>query len=382
MSHTLPIDTTVFIGDTPSDITSDVMSVSVRRGKSRWLDDVQAGTCSFTVDNRDRDYDPTIANAYSSLIVPQTKVTIKTGATEVFVGLIDDWNLDYTIDGMATASAVASDALSTLGRAKIDELTTTSQLAGVRLEAILDLPEVDFPSGDRDIDNGVTTLQADTIQGGTDVVTYAKLVERTEGGRLFVSADGKLTFQNRRTPVTSTVAATFDDTGSNIPYSAIGVQVGSELLYNRATVTRLGGAVQDADNSSSQTSYGVRALDYSGLLFTTDSESQTFASFLVAKYGDPKVRIDTLEINLSRLSVAQANTVVGLELGDLVRIVYTPPGGGAAIDQNGILEGIEHQIGIDQHRVRLSFSSALETTVFVLNDVVFGVLDSVYTLAY
>ncbi|MGA1112014.1 MAG: hypothetical protein ACO3VO_10500, partial [Ilumatobacteraceae bacterium] len=251
-----------------------------------------------------------------------------------------------------------------------------------RLGAILDLPEVDFPAGTRDIDNGVTTLQADTIAAGTDVVTYAKLVERTEGGRLFVSADGDLTFKNRRTPVTSTVAATFDDTGSNIPYSGIGIQVGSELLYNRATVTRLGGAVQDADNTSSQTSYGVRALDYTGLLFTTDDESQTFASFLVSRYGTPRVRIDMLEINLARLSVTDANTVIGLELGDLVRVIYSPPGGGSALDQNGIVEGIEHTIGIDQHRVKLSFSSALETTVFVLNDAVFGVLDSVYTLAY
>ena len=254
------LDEDVLEGTSPVDITSDVFSVSVRRGRSRWLDDVQAGVCSVSVENRDRDYDPTGGGTYSTDIVPGKRLVIKTGGTTIFTGDIDGWNLDYTIDGDATATAVASDYLSLLGRTKLNEFTATSQLSGERLEAILDRGEVDFPVADRDIDDGVTTLQADTVSAGTDVATYAKLVERTEGGRLFVAADGKLTFRNRRTAIPSTASATFDDTGSNIPYSAIGVQVGSELFFNRATVTRAGGNVQDADNATSQDAYGIRTL--------------------------------------------------------------------------------------------------------------------------
>ena len=81
MSHILPLDTTVefyadsgaadpFIldsltngildedtleGTTPVDITSDIFTVTVRRGRSRWLDDIHAGTCTISVENRDRD---------------------------------------------------------------------------------------------------------------------------------------------------------------------------------------------------------------------------------------------------------------------------------------------------------------------------------------
>ena len=375
------LDEDVLEGTSPVDITSDVFSVSVRRGRSRWLDDVQAGVCSVSVENRDRDYDPTGGGTYSTDIVPGKRLVIKTGGTTIFTGDIDDWNLDYTIDGDATATAVASDYLSLLGRTKLNEFTATSQLSGERLEAILDRGEVDFPVADRDIDDGVTTLQADTVSAGTDVATYAKLVERTEGGRLFVAADGKLTFRNRRTAIPSTASATFDDTGSNIPYSAIGVQVGSELLFNRATVTRAGGNVQDADNATSQDAYGIRTLNYDNLLFTSDTDSQDFADFLVSRYGTPRARFETLEVNVAALTSGQASTVIGLELGDVVRVIYSPPGGGSAIDQSGVIDKIEHTVGVDSHRIRFGLSSALDQPI-ILDDVVFGVLDSDYILAY
>jgi len=375
------LDEDVLEGTSPVDITSDVFSVSVRRGRSRWLDDVQAGVCSVSVENRDRDYDPTGGGTYSTDIVPGKRLVIKTGGTTIFTGDIDDWNLDYTIDGDATATAVASDYLSLLGRTKLNEFTATSQLSGERLEAILDRGEVDFPVADRDIDDGVTTLQADTVSAGTDVATYAKLVERTEGGRLFVAADGKLTFRNRRTAIPSTASATFDDTGSNIPYSAIGVQVGSELLFNRATVTRAGGNVQDADNATSQDAYGIRTLNYDNLLFTSDTDSQDFADFLVSRYGTPRARFETLEVNVAALTSGQASTVIGLELGDVVRVIYSPPGGGTAIDQTGVVDKIEHTVGVDSHRIRFGLSSALDQPI-ILDDVVFGVLDSDYILAY
>jgi hypothetical protein len=407
VSHILPVDTTVLFyadsgaadpfildsptsgildvdtleGTSPVDITSDIFSVTVRRGKSRWLDDIQAGTCNISVENRDRDYDPTGGGTYSTDIVPGKRLVIKTGSTTIFTGGIDDWNLNFTIDGDATATAVASDYLTLLGRTKLDSFTATSQLSGARLEAILDRSEVDFPVADRDIDAGVTTLQADTVSAGTDVATYAKLVERTEGGRLFVSADGKLTFKNRRTAIPSTATATFDDTGSNIPYSNIGIQVGSELLYNRATVTRNGGTVQSADNATSQDAYGIRTLDYTGLLFTADSDSQDFADFLVSRYGTPRARIELLEVNLARLNASQANTVVGLELGDVVRVIYSPPGGGSAIDQSGVVDKIEHTVGIDSHRIRFGLSSALDQPL-ILDDLIYGALDSDYILAY
>lgn len=40
------------------DITADVRSIQIRRGKQRQLDRFEAGTCTLVLDNRDRKYDP------------------------------------------------------------------------------------------------------------------------------------------------------------------------------------------------------------------------------------------------------------------------------------------------------------------------------------
>jgi len=122
-------------------------------------------------------------------------------------------------------------------------------------------------------------------------------------------------------------------------------------------------------------------LNYDNLLFTSDTDSQDFADFLVSRYGTPRARFETLEVNVAALTSGQASTVIGLELGDVVRVIYSPPGGGTAIDQTGVVDKIEHTVGVDSHRIRFGLSSALDQPI-ILDDVVFGVLDSDYILAY
>jgi len=374
-------DTTyVLAGDVATDITSDVVAVSTKRGRSRWLDEIQVGTCSFTVRNLTRDYDPTGAGLYSTNIVPGKRVQIDVGGAPVFDGVVDDWDLSYTLDGDAIATAVVSDTLSRLGRMKLAAHTAASQLSGARVDAVLDRSEVDFPAGQRDVDAGLTTLQADTVDEGTDVLTYLKLVARTESGRLFAARDGVLTFRERSAPV-PVATVEFRDDGSGVPFDELETTVGSELLYNRAVVTRIGGSAQVENNTASQALYDIRTVEQSGLLFNSDLDAESLAEFLVNKYGTPEFRVSALGVNIAGLSTTDAVQVSSLELGDVVRVVFSPPGGGAAIDRYGVIEGVEHRVGIDSHRVMFRLSS-LQETPFVLDDTVFGILDGDTVLAY
>lgn len=372
--------TYVLAGDIATDITSDVVSVAMRRGRSRWLDEIQVGTCSFTVRNLNRDYDPTGAGLYSANIVPGKRVQIDVGGAPVFDGVVDDWDLSYTMDGDATATAVVSDTLSRLGRMKLAAHTATSELSGARVNAVLDRAEVDFPAGQRDVDTGLTTLQADTVSEGTDVLTYLKLVARTESGRLFAARNGVLTFRERSAPV-PVATVEFRDDGSGFPFDELETTVGSELLFNRAVVTRVGGTPQIENNVASQALYDIRTVEQSGLLFDSDLDAESLAEFLVNKYGTPEFRVSALGVNIARLSTVDAVQVSSLELGEVVRVVFSPPGGGSPIDRYGLIEGIEHRVGIDSHRVMFRLSS-LQETPFVLDDVVFGVLDGDAVLAY
>ena len=374
------LDSDALEGITPVDITSDVYAIRVDRGRSRWLDDFQAGTCSISLDNRTRTYDPTGGGTYSTDIVPGKRFRVTTGGTPIFDGTSDDWDIAYSLGGDSVASVVISDGFSDLGQTILTETATTSQLSGARLTAILDRADVNFPTAYRDIAAGVTTLQADTIADGTDVASYAQLIARTEGGRLFMAADGDLTFRDRYETQTTVGALKFADDGTGVPYYGIQVAVGSELLFNRALVTRVGGTQQTADNLTSQDSYGVRTLEYSNLLFNSDTDSDNFAEYLVSRYGTPEVRISQIDINLHALDVTQAGNVIGTELGDVIQVVYSPPGGGTAIDRYAVVDKISHEIGPQQHNIVFGLSKTAQA--FTLDSDPFGELDGDYPLGY
>lgn len=374
------LNSDVLEGITPVDITADVYAIRVDRGRSRWLDDFQAGTCSISLDNRTRTYDPTGGGTYSTDIVPGKRFRVTTGGTPIFDGTSDDWDIAYSLGGDSVASVVISDGFSDLGHTILTETATTSQLSGARLTAILDRADVNFPTAYRDIDAGVTTLQADTIADGTDVASYAQLIARTEGGRLFMAADGDLTFRDRYETQTTVGALKFADDGTGVPYYGIQVAVGSELLFNRALVTRVGGTQQTADNLTSQDSYGVRTLEYSNLLFNSDTDSDGFAEYLVSRYGTPEVRISQIDINLHALDATQAGNVIGTELGDVIQVVYSPPGGGTAIDRYAVVDRISHEIGPQMHNIVFGLSKTAQA--FTLDSDPFGELDGDYPLGY
>jgi hypothetical protein len=371
----------LYSGETGTLVTSDVRQVSVRRGRSRWLDQAQSGTMSVTLDNRARAYDPTSGATYSSAITPAKRTIAYTGSTIIFDGNIDDWDLSYTLDGDAVASFVASDVLSRLGRTKLAAHTATSQLSGARVDAVLDRAEVDFPVSQRAIDAGVETLQADTVSEGTGVLQYLQTVTQTESGRLFVSADGLLTFQNRRSTIDTGSAVSLTDDGSGVPFDQIEIIVGSDLLYNRVTVTREGGTAQTGSNTESQDLYEIRALDISGLLFTSDDDALELAGYLANRFGDPALRFGRVQVNLAACSTVQADAVLGLDLGSAVEVKFTPTGGGPQIDRYGVVEKVEHSIAVDGHRVALSLSE-MTTNLFVLDDAASGRLDTGGVLAY
>ena len=374
------LDSDALEGITPVDITADVYAIRVDRGRSRWLDDFQAGTCSISLDNRTRTYDPTGGGTYSTDIVPGKRFRVTTGGTPIFDGTSDDWDIAYSLGGDSVASVVISDGFSDLGHTILTETATTSQLSGARLTAILDRADVNFPTAYRDIDAGVTTLQADTIADGTDVASYAQLIARTEGGRLFMAADGDLTFRDRYETQTTVGALKFADDGTGVPYYGIQVAVGSELLFNRALVTRVGGTQQTADNLTSQDSYGVRTLEYGNLLFNSDTDSDNFAEYLVSRYGTPEVRISQIDINLHALDATQAGNVIGTELGDVIQVVYSPPGGGTAIDRYAVVDRISHEIGPQMHNIVFGLSKTAQA--FTLDSDPFGELDGDYPLGY
>ena len=338
-------------GATWTDVTSRAYQTTIDRGKNQALARYNAGTLSVTLDNEDAAFDPTIPAGtsgypYAGQIIPGKRIRVTVGTEIQFLGVIQDWDLDYPLGGRATASVRAADAFVQLANRTLNAYTFSSALSSTMLSAMLNRPEIAFDTNYRDIQTGVTTLQATTVELGTNALTFAQLIESSEPGSLFVSKEGFLTFRSRRYQPTYTGAIVITDDGTSVTPRSILVEYGSELLYNRATITRQGGTTQVADYLPSQATYGIFAYDQSGLLMDSDAIALSMAQYYANTYGEPIFRPRRVEINMAAQTGSNQGLLQALDIDDLVLIRFTPPGG-QLIERYMIVSGIHHRITRD-----------------------------------
>ena len=369
-------------GIVPTDVTQFVRGVSVRRGKSRILDNkFQAGIATVALDNRTRDFDPTYsAGPYFGQILPRRDLIVETAGTAVYLGEITGWDFNYIQGGDALAVVDAADAFSLLANQTLGTAyAPIAQGAGARIDAVLSRPEVAWAGG-RAIEPGLSTLQADTIEQNQNVLAYLQLIEQGEPGALFVTKSGAIAFDERnKTPTQFTTFSLSDDqTSTAIPYVAIETDFTDELVYNRISVTRKNGLEQIAEDEPSQATYGVSTLTLSNLLLADDDQSLNLANLLLGLFKDAQLRFKQVRIAIHDLSITKQNQVLGLELNDVVEVKFLPGRNfnavGSEIAKFAFIEGIAHDIGIDQHFVTFQLAST-DTALLVLDDLLFGILD-------
>jgi hypothetical protein len=373
-------NTTYTLGGTVfKDITSRVITMNTTRGKNRDLDRFSSGSLNITASNEDRAFDPNYsASPYAGAIVPRREVRVTVDGVRVISTTIDDWNYGYSPDGSSRAEIVATDEFTLLARQVLTAGTATPQLSGARVSAVLDMVSVAWPEDKRSIDVGESTLGADVFEG--NALQYLQKISESEQGLLFIAKNGDLVFRDRLDATPTTAALTdFTDDGTGIPFTLTAVNYGSELLYNQAVVTS-GELSAQAGNDRSQIAYGVTSVELDTLV-SNEAQLQNLADFLVQKYGDPEYRFETISVNLDTVGVTYKATCLGLEIGDVVSITFTPNGIGDPIEQYGQIIRISHELEPLRHDMFISVSS-LDWTFLVLDDAVFGKLDSNNALAF
>jgi hypothetical protein len=420
---------TIYFGGVATDVSSYVYSIQSRRGRSRELDTFTAGGCTIVLDNYDRRFDPTnTAGPYRNQLIPRVRVNVSSDSISLFDGFVEDWSYSYDIEGRAQAVVRCVDALAILSQTVLDEFTNTQDTPAERITSILSRPSVGF-TGKTNLDAGFNPMQADTVAAGTNTLQYLQQVAATDYGRLFVDGAGVLRYRSRTSGVKSDplVAFGFEDdplviqldtlSGATlwldaaaprplridaaaqgqvvlqdatlwfdasdpsyiapvIEFGAVEVGYGSEFLFNRIVIARAGGASMTASDSSSVASYGIRAYSSSAMLFISDAAAQSFADYLLTEYAQPVVRVASHEIPMAGLSEVHARYVKRLEIGDLVRTVWTPLGAGVGFDIVSFVEGVEHQIVTGVHVITLQLTPLIDTGGFILDDLNDGLLDS------
>lgn len=353
------------------DVTAYLRSVSVSRGRSRILDQPQAGNASVVLDNRERLFDPSAGTAspFSASIRPRRNVVVQLDDFTVFTGLVEDWNLDFPPDGDYRTTAACTDGFVNLAQSTMGTATRTSQLSGARVGAVLD--EVDWPSVKRDIDTGEVTLQADTPGDNVNVLDYLQTVSRTEFGALFMDRLGRVAFRDRDARQSFASALLLGGTG--IPFESVEVDYGTELLFNEVSLARNSGGTAIAQGTASIAEFGISQLSQTGLLHTSDGDTQALANYLLSRYEEPTARIQSVRFRLKGLTTAQRQTLAALEVADPVQVEWTPITG-PGITQFANVDRLEWSLSPADEGLVLRLSQA--QPAFVLDSSTFGILDT------
>ena len=370
-------------GTAYADLTSIVLSVNIRRGRNRQLDQFNAGTAQVVFNNNSRILDPlNTASIYYPYVLPRSPIIIYANGTPIYTGFVEDWNLDYQNANQGRMVARCVDAFGTLANQQLNAFTPSAELSSARINTVLDRAEINY-QGSRSIGTGTSTLGAYAVAQDTNSLNYLQQVNTSEQGYLFTAADGALTFKGRSSVLNPVANASFTTDGTGIPYMTLINQYGSELLYNYIVTQSPAGAAQTSSDANSIALYQAQNYNLLNLLNSTTTEVAGLGAYLLGKYRNPVVRFTGVSCELAALTSAQWSTIFAIELTSIVTVQKDYSTGSPTTEsQTLITSGIEHRIVPGSHTVSYTFESTDGNQYFTLNDEIFGTLSTTNLLSF
>jgi hypothetical protein len=365
------------------DVSNVVDSIQTIRGRNAQADQFQTGTLSLRIVDQNGDFNPqNPSGPYYNLLTPMRKVQITATYGAVTYPIFSGFITSYTTTTPKNANDVvyttiqAVDAFRLAQNAQISTVAGTSagQLSGARINALLDA--IDWPASMRDVDAGLTTMQADPGTARTSLAAM-QTVEISEYGALYVDAAGSFVFQDRNVTAGSTGATptVFNDNGTDISYFNAVWRLDDTLVYNSASVTRTGGTAQVAINQPSIDKYFVHSYNQQNLLMQTDAVALDYAQAYVASRAETSIRCDAIQLDLYTDNY-NTGIIAALDLDyfDPVTITTNQPGG-STLTKTLQVFGVAQSITPNSWKTTLT---TLEPIIdgFILDSSIYGLLDS------
>jgi hypothetical protein len=322
------------------------------------------------------------SSSYFGLLDPMRKVSISATYSGTTYPMFSGFITSYTTTTPKNATDVvyttiqAVDALRLAQNAQISTVTgaTAGDLSGTRINEIRD--EISWPASMRDVDAGLTTMQADPGTARTSLAAL-QTVTNSEYGAFYVDASGSFVFQDRNV-TTASIAGTptvFNDNGTDIGYFNAVWRLDDTLVFNQANVTRTGGTVQNATNSASVAKYFAHTYNIQNLLMQSDAVALDYARAYVASRAETSVRCDAIELDLYTDNY-NTGIIAALDLDffDPVTITTNQPGS-STLTKTLQVFGVAHSV--TPNKWRTTFTT-LEPVIdgFILNSTQYGVLDT------
>lgn len=369
------------------------VNVRVKRGREDIGDQFGAGTMSFTLTDTSGIFNPFDQNSpffdpstEQPGLAPMRKVELvrydsSNAAQYLFKGYIVNYNYNFALGGLDTVTVFCADDFYLLSQTFLNEYNVSEELTNERLEAVLDLPEVNFPLAARNISTGTQTLggaSAFTVEQGTNALSYCSQINDAEQGRLFISRNGVLTFQPRIGNTLSGSIADFHDDGTNTPFNALGISFEADQVVNRAVVEILGSnSPQVADDAASQAKYFIQTTSITNSLLHNDTAAAELATYLLD--GEPQPRYTSVGTAFNMLTTAQRDALAVVDIGDTISIEksFISGSGTTQLAQELSVEGIEILLNINTgHSVFYFTAPTVVVFELILDDAIYGILDA------
>ena len=370
------------------DVSNVVDSVAIKRGRNPQVDEFQTGTLTLRIVDQSGAFNPqNPSSPYFGLLTPMRKVSISATSLGVTYPMFSGFITSYTTTEPRNATDVAYttiqavDAQRLAQNAQISTVTgaTAGDLSGTRINQILDM--ISWPESMRDVDAGLTTMQADPGTARTSLAAL-QTVTNSEYGAFYVDASGSFVFQDRSV-TTASIGGTptvFNDNGTDIAYANAVWRLDDTLVFNQANVSRAGGSVQSAVNAASVEKYFAHTYNIQNLLMQSDAVALDYARAYVASRAETSVRCDAIELDLYTNNYANGIlAALDLDFFDPVTITTNQPGS-STLTKTLQVFGVAHTVTPNKWR---TVFTTLEPVIdgFIIGNSNYGVL-GVNVLSY
>ena len=328
------------------DVSIDLMSFSLKRGRQHELNRMEAGTADLRLLNLSGNYWPNNSGGpYYGYIIPMRRVNIRAvyGANtyDIYTGFVESWKPGFLMKPIKGAIMDISsvDLIGALSQLELNNAGYPQELSGTRVGKVLD--DLNWPAGDRNLDAGQSEVQATGALSAANAQSHLFSVQVAESGIIFIMPDGKVEFQDRHARLKSPYTVSqgiFGDGAGELGYHAVELAYDDTHIYNDVRLTREGGAEQVAEDATSQARYGKRTFSRSGLLSTSDLETLNLAQYLLSKYKEPFLRAKSLVIRPGADEANLLPKVLSFDISTRITVRLSE----ADIDEDYYIEGIEH----------------------------------------
>jgi hypothetical protein len=318
------------------DLTPDVRSISIRRGRNIMRDTFEAGSATVRVLDPNSYFNPqNTSSPYYGFLTPLRKLRISATVGGVGYFLFSGYTTDYKYtypqnQETGYVDIICSDAFRLMQQAGITTVAsaTAGQDTGTRIGKILD--QVSWPTSMRSIDTGNTTCIADPGTSRT-ALDALKNAEFSEQGAFFINHEGTAVFLNRTNVIKKAGDSPIEfDQTTGIPYTNLTFAFDDKLIINSAGMTRVGGTQQISEDTASIAKYFPHQLNENNLVAQTDADTLNIAKIYVATRKETTIRIDQMTVDLLDPDVPTA-TMLDLDYFQQLKITNVQPDGSTIV---------------------------------------------------